>query len=315
LYTFLTLLVELSSRATMNMVCRSIRGPVPIDLERVQKLLYSSRPKHHYSDEVNRLEAVLSNRAAATITTAFVSKMVAVEESQLPKEAARRPAELSAQDQARKRQELLSRRRAEGKDIAPVRDDNPHADGAKLVTKAKDGILLAAEQPTVFLLPANYGREPTAQPDGGAGADDAGTAQGTTENADTHVMIAITRVFSGMLRQGQKIWILGAKYDPAVPEEHATEATIEKLFILMGRDFVTVAEAPAGAIVGIQGLAPNVLKVGGRVRACMRACVLCARAESERAVVPKVPTPNLFLGEDFFCRTVIAVPIIPISRA
>ena len=49
----------------MNMVCRSIRPPVPIDLERVQKLLYSSRPKHHYSDVVNRLEAVLSNREAA----------------------------------------------------------------------------------------------------------------------------------------------------------------------------------------------------------------------------------------------------------
>ena len=222
--------------------------------------------------------------------------MVAVEESQLPKEAARRPAEFSAQDKARKRQELLSRRRAEGKDIAPVRDEDQHADGAQSAAKAKDGVLLAAEQPTVYLLPANYGREATTKPDGGAGADDAGTAQGKPGNADTHVMIAITRVFSGTLRQGQKIWILGAKYDPAVPEEHATEATIEKLFILMGRDFVTVAEAPAGAIVGIKGLAPNVLKVRSRTRTC----VVCVRLPGARLC---------------HYRTVFAVPIIPPFRA
>ena len=180
-------------------------------------------------------------------------------------QAAHRPAEDSSQDKARKRQELLSRRRAAGKDVAPVRaDDSPHTDGAAQpaadrAKDGKDGVLLAADQPTVFLLPANYGNEATTttQPDG---SDGAGAAQTDGPNADTHVMIAITRVFSGALQQGQKIWILGAKYDPAVPEEHATEATIEKLYILMGRDFVAVAEAPAGAIVGILGLAPNVLK-------------------------------------------------------
>lgn len=47
--------------------------------------------------------------------------------------------------------------------------------------------------------------------------------------------LAFGRVFSGVLRQGQRLQVLSPAYSPANPEEHRHEATTGALYLMMGR--------------------------------------------------------------------------------
>lgn len=94
--------------------------------------------------------------------------------------------------------------------------------------------------------------------------------------------IAFARVFSGTLKPGMSIYVLGPKYDPAkalqlrqegktVCDEAATifstsndlhimKASVTELYLLLGRDMEELAEVPAGNVIGIGGLEKHVLK-------------------------------------------------------
>jgi len=84
--------------------------------------------------------------------------------------------------------------------------------------------------------------------------------------------VAFARVFSGRLKAGDQVYVLGPKYDPAQsgaqlhkegswPDGcHASKATISGVYMLLGRDLEPVESAGAGNIVGIAGLAKHVIK-------------------------------------------------------
>lgn len=76
------------------------------------------------------------------------------------------------------------------------------------------------------------------------------------------VLIGFVRVYSGVIRTGQKATVLGPKYNPAEPTKHVIEVEITDLYLLMGRELVTIDHAPAGGIVGIGGLDKEFLKSG-----------------------------------------------------
>lgn len=76
------------------------------------------------------------------------------------------------------------------------------------------------------------------------------------------VLIGFARIYSGTLRVGQEISVLGPKYDPENPTEHIQTATINCLYLFMGKELVSLDECPAGNIVGIGGLAGKILKNG-----------------------------------------------------
>ncbi|CDO93636.1 unnamed protein product [Kluyveromyces dobzhanskii CBS 2104] len=76
------------------------------------------------------------------------------------------------------------------------------------------------------------------------------------------VLIGFTRLYSGTLKVGQQITILGPKYNPANPTEHIETAEVTCLYLFMGRDLVPLEECPAGNIVGVGGLAGKLLKNG-----------------------------------------------------
>ncbi|XP_010212306.1 PREDICTED: elongation factor Tu GTP-binding domain-containing protein 1 [Tinamus guttatus] len=103
------------------------------------------------------------------------------------------------------------------------------------------------------------------------------TSKAVKQEADNkESFIAFARVFSGVVRRGQKIFVLGPKYDPAealhklspdcsatddlpvVP--HMTCCTLENLYLLMGRELEDLEEVPAGNVLGIGGLQDFVLK-------------------------------------------------------
>lgn len=76
------------------------------------------------------------------------------------------------------------------------------------------------------------------------------------------VLVGFARVYSGMLRKGQEITVLGPKYDPKMPTDNVQTATITDLYMFMGRELVPLEVCPPGNIVGIRGLAGKILKNG-----------------------------------------------------
>ncbi|KAG0267235.1 Cytoplasmic GTPase/eEF2-like protein (ribosomal biogenesis) [Linnemannia exigua] len=75
-------------------------------------------------------------------------------------------------------------------------------------------------------------------------------------------LIGFSRIYSGTVRVGQKLKVLGPKYDPANPTQHCSEVTVDSLFMIMGRDLIGLDSVPAGNVFGIGGLEGHVLKYG-----------------------------------------------------
>ena len=96
------------------------------------------------------------------------------------------------------------------------------------------------------------------------------------EEESDEVFIAFARVFSGRIRMGDQLYVLGPKHDPSKVikerispdsklvdlrnDEHVTIAKITRLFILMGRELEAIDEVTAGNIVGIGGMDGHILK-------------------------------------------------------
>lgn len=83
---------------------------------------------------------------------------------------------------------------------------------------------------------------------------------------EDEVMIGFARIYSGTLRVGQEICVLGPKYNPQFPEQYIETATITSLYLFMGRELVPLDCCPSGNIVGIGGLAGKILKNGTLVQ-------------------------------------------------
>lgn len=79
-------------------------------------------------------------------------------------------------------------------------------------------------------------------------------------------MIGFARIYSGTLKVGQKLSVLGPKYDPQHPDEYVENATITSIYLFMGRELVPLQECPCGNIVGLGGLAGKLLKNGTLVQ-------------------------------------------------
>lgn len=121
------------------------------------------------------------------------------------------------------------------------------------------------------------------------------------DDEDTHAFIAFARVFSGKLKKGDKVYVLGPKHDPQKvlcdddfhidsniklkdlrSDQHITCTEVKSLYILMGRELEEIDEAVAGNIIGIGGLEEHVLKT-----ATLSDTVACpAFTELQYAAVP-----------------------------
>ncbi|CAG9790922.1 unnamed protein product [Diatraea saccharalis] len=121
------------------------------------------------------------------------------------------------------------------------------------------------------------------------------------EDRDQLAFIAFARVFSGKVKKGDKVYVLGPKHDPSKilnikdfkidpnkklkdlhSDEHVTYTEIKSLYILMGRELEEINEAVAGNIIGIGGLEEHVLKT-----ATLSSTLACpAFSEIQYAAVP-----------------------------
>ncbi|ORY50361.1 P-loop containing nucleoside triphosphate hydrolase protein [Rhizoclosmatium globosum] len=75
------------------------------------------------------------------------------------------------------------------------------------------------------------------------------------EVPEDETLIGFARCYSGTVKVGQTLHVLGPKYHPSKPDLYRTEVVISKLYMLMGRD-------AGGNMFGIGGLDGHVLKSG-----------------------------------------------------
>jgi len=79
---------------------------------------------------------------------------------------------------------------------------------------------------------------------------------------DKEVLIGVARLYSGTVHVGQDLHIYGPKYSPDHPDEYHEVVTITALYLIMGRELVSLDSVPAGNVFGIGGLEGKILKNG-----------------------------------------------------
>lgn len=161
---------------------------------------------------------------------AYISKMVAIPESELPSKRRKLGTTLTA-DEAR---ELARKKRAEI---------------AKTQAEAEGGTDLG--QITNGLNAARIGEE----------VDEEMTPE---QPEDPEHLIGFARLYAGTLSVGDEVYVLPPKFNPAFP--HASpepkKVPITALYLLMGRSLEPLEKVPAGVVFGIEGLEGHVLKTG-----------------------------------------------------
>ncbi|CAZ83804.1 unnamed protein product [Tuber melanosporum] len=79
---------------------------------------------------------------------------------------------------------------------------------------------------------------------------------------DKEHLIGFARLYSGTIKIGQELYVLGPKYSPSRPDQHIHKFTVTDLYYMMGRDLQVLDEIPAGNVFAIGGLEGKLLKSG-----------------------------------------------------
>lgn len=236
------------ARAVLDMICSKLPSPIDINEEKVEKLMCSQTDRFDaLPSESQALKSSFlqcSSDADAPIII-FISKMFPVERKLLPQN---RPQPLSAVEIAQRR-ELARQRHAE-----------------KLMQQC------TLEEPNRMQYMSKEDIESVA-------TNQEQDMSSTDPNEDAFV--AFARIFSGTLRKGQEVYVLGPKHDPLEALEsmkkgekinrdlklkdlksgqHITCVEVNEIYLLMGRELEAIDHVPAGNVFGIGGLEEHVLK-------------------------------------------------------
>ncbi|XP_022125841.2 elongation factor-like GTPase 1 [Pieris rapae] len=232
------------SQTVLNMVCSKLPSPKEIIPEKVEKLMCSRiRDFDSYLDETKKLKedflACDSSNNRPLII--FVSKMFSVERSSLPEN---KPKPLTSEEMALRREKARQ-----------MREELKNSANNEAIPMSKE-----------------------TDPPEEKCTEDEKEKEEKEEQSET-AFIAFARIFSGKVRKGDKVYVLGPKHDPSKilsttdfkvdsnkklkdlqSDEHITCAEIKSLYILMGRELEEIDEAVSGNIIGIGGLEDHILK-------------------------------------------------------
>ncbi|XP_044044942.1 elongation factor-like GTPase 1 isoform X2 [Siniperca chuatsi] len=243
------------SQAVLSMVCEKLPSPLDMAAERVEKLMsvgarrFDLLPKQ--TQELKRAFLQCSSGDNAPVIVC-VSKMFSVDTKALPQNR-QKPL---TQEEIAQRRELARQRHADR-----MAADQATAESHKDLTHS--GSMSQKGQP------AGLG---TAKMDSLTLKD----SKPEEEEEQKETFIAFARVYSGVVKKRQRVFVLGPKYDPAqglsmlpegctasdcVPEvPYLSCCSMERLYLLMGRELEELEEVPAGNVLGIGGLEEFILK-------------------------------------------------------
>ncbi|KAM9953379.1 hypothetical protein ACTFIR_008445 [Dictyostelium discoideum] len=78
-------------------------------------------------------------------------------------------------------------------------------------------------------------------------------------NNNDEEFIAVVRVFSGVLKKGKTIYVMGPRYDPMNPTHDVYKVEITHLYLLMGSSLEPIDKVPAGNVCGVGGGVGNLV--------------------------------------------------------
>ncbi|KAJ2949706.1 hypothetical protein O0L34_g15638 [Tuta absoluta] len=257
------------SKTVLDMVCKKLPSPKEILPEKIEKLMCTKiRDFESLHPDTQRLKddflACDSRNDRPVII--FISKMFSVDKSILPEN---KPKALTAEEMALRRErarqlrEEMKQKTVGGLEPVPEGDIKNNENSQEQEKSAED--------------------------------------EKEKEDINQPAFIAFARVFSGKVRKGDKVYVLGPKHDPSKvlsikdfkvdsnkklkdlhSDEHITCSEIKSLYILMGRELEEIEEAVAGNIIGIGGLEEHVLKT-----ATLSSTIACpAFSEIQFSAVP-----------------------------
>ncbi|XP_012525616.1 elongation factor-like GTPase 1 [Monomorium pharaonis] len=234
----------------LDMVCEKVPSPHNLTGEKIERLISGNNDFSALPLETQRLKgAFLScDPSSEAPIIVFVSKMFPVERDMLPEN---RPKSLTPEELAQRR-EIVRQKHAE-----------------RLVQKTT--AIENHEKDTRETIVCNNVENNARHED-----EDI-----TEDNSLDGTLVAFARVYSGTIKIGDEVFVLGPKHNPTValeherageqvdpalvlkdlkPGRHITRVTIGKLYILMGRELEVVSQVPAGNVFGIGNLEEHVLK-------------------------------------------------------
>ena len=217
------------STAILVSTVECLPTPPAAQSSRLSALLDASPGASHINQNVR--DAMVSFKSSKTDpVVAFVSKMVAVPQSELPQNKRQGGGSMTGEEA----RDLARKKRAELERLQAVTNGDADHD-VNGITNSLDSTNL----------------------------DDA-NRPGEPQTEDFEHLIGFARVYSGTLSVGDSIYVLSPKFSPANPHAppEPQKVTVTGLYLLMGRGLEVLNSVPAGVVCGIAGLEGHVLKSG-----------------------------------------------------
>ncbi|XP_011647502.1 elongation factor-like GTPase 1 isoform X2 [Pogonomyrmex barbatus] len=235
------------AQTCLDMVCEKVPAPHNLTDEKIERLISGNNDFSALPVETQRLKKafLLCDPSPEAPIIIFISKMFPVEKDMLPEN---RPKSLTPEELAQRR-EIVRQKHAERLEQKITTIIENHEESTR-DTIVSDNVQNVKHEDVV-------------------------------EEKSDGALIAFARVYSGTIRIGDEVFVLGPKHNPTValecekageevdstfvlkdlkPGRHITKVTVNKLYILMGRELEVVNHVPAGNVFGIGGLEEHVLK-------------------------------------------------------
>jgi ribosome assembly protein 1 len=221
------------STALLVSVIEYLPSPPAAQTARLPEMIKKSPGSNFISEDIKRAMVEFKTGLEEPVV-AYVSKMVAIPESELMASKKRSGGTMSADEAleiARRKREEIAKMQAEAR--------NAQTDDLERMTSVFETTSLITE--TI---------EETAEP--------------AAKEEDPDHLIGFARLYSGTITVGDEIYVLPPKFSPANPHANPEpkKVTVTDLYLLMGRALEPLQSVPAGVVFGIGGLAGHVLKTG-----------------------------------------------------
>ncbi|KAF3902666.1 hypothetical protein AA313_de0200125 [Arthrobotrys entomopaga] len=235
------------SRAVLGTVVSQLPSPPAAQKQRITNLIEASPGGvASIAPEIKNAMETLNTNDETIV--AYVSKMISVPEKDLPRNQREKLTAEQLRELGRiKRQELARALAATAaSEVGSVTSDaaaDPELD--KVVIDLRNSNIQNTES------------------NSDSGVNTPGSGEDTPKtDPDREHLIGFARLYSGTISVGQTLYVLGPKYDPRHPDQHVSSITVTDLYLMMGRELVSLEKVPAGNVFGIGGLEGKVLKNG-----------------------------------------------------
>ncbi|KAJ0264761.1 Ribosomal protein S5/Elongation factor G/III/V family protein [Hirschfeldia incana] len=135
---------------------------------------------------------------------------------------------------------------------------------AELVRKSIEACDSSRDSPCVVFVSKMFAMPMKMIPQGGDHRERMnGLNDEDSKSESDECFLAFARIFSGVLRAGQRVFVISALYDPLKGEssqKYIQEAELHSIYLMMGQGLRPVNEVKAGNVVAIRGLGPYISK-------------------------------------------------------